>query len=161
MEGQVLAALLGALVGGLASGLAALGGSVLVEKMKLRKATRIRMYEELLPPIRDATTKYRESLSKKDHMPQQELIYALLYGSADLEHISAMAGRRDQQLASRIRSGIKQRLRGWENLYTWEEPEQRGERGRWIVQTDQLRAHIEAIDKDAAALEARLRKRVN
>lgn len=33
---ELWAALLGALVGGIASGLASLGGSVLVEKMKLR-----------------------------------------------------------------------------------------------------------------------------
>jgi hypothetical protein len=57
MDSQVLAALLGALVGGLASGLAALGGSVIVEKMKLRKTTRVRMYEELLPPLRDIASK--------------------------------------------------------------------------------------------------------
>jgi hypothetical protein len=62
MDSQVLAALLGALVGGLASGIAALGGSVIVEKMKLRKTVRIRMYEELLPPIRDTASKYMETI---------------------------------------------------------------------------------------------------
>ena len=41
----LLAALLGALVGGLL----ALIGSVLVKRWELRKATRIRMYDELLP----------------------------------------------------------------------------------------------------------------
>lgn len=51
MSNELVAALIGALVGGLASGVAALGGSVVVNRIQLKKATRLRMYDEILPQV--------------------------------------------------------------------------------------------------------------
>jgi hypothetical protein len=52
---NLLAALLGAIVGGLL----ALGGSVLVNTWELRRRARFRMYEELLPRVKEAWERLR------------------------------------------------------------------------------------------------------
>jgi hypothetical protein len=108
MSDQVLAALLGALVGGLASGVAALGGSVIVERMKLRTATRIRMYEELLPPIHRTITGYIEERIRDGELygGNPRLGPEFVYNVEHLKYISAMAGPRDRLLTSRISNKV-------------------------------------------------------
>jgi hypothetical protein len=156
MDSQVLAALLGALVGGLASGLAALGGSVIVERMKLRKTVRIRMYEELLPPIRDRVSKYRTAISE-DERPEP---HSGSFGDVgQLEHVSVMAGRRERQLASRIGMKVAEHVALWADSENYQETETGGR--RWVGDSDRVRALIEGIAKDVANLEARLRKKIN
>jgi hypothetical protein len=49
--GEVWAALFGALVGALVGGLTTLTGSVIVNRLQLKKSTRVRMYDDLLPAI--------------------------------------------------------------------------------------------------------------
>jgi hypothetical protein len=157
---EMLAALIGALVGGLASGLAALGGSLFVEKMKRRKAVRIRMYEELLPPIRDEASKYRKRISEEERPEPHPGFGSSLHNSpADLEHISVMAGRRERQLASRIRAGVREHAAQWADPDNYEKTAHGGQ--KWVGDSDRVRALIEGIDDDARALEARLRKKVD
>ena len=70
----------------------------------------------------------------------------------ELEHISVMAGRREQRLTSRIHTS-------WEDPHNWSHSAMIGR--RWVADSDRLREVIWEIDEDLASLEARLRKKVD
>jgi hypothetical protein len=97
----LLAALLGALVGGVAT----LTGSVLVKRWELKKTTRIRMYDELLPaPLeqyrRIATTMryFWERGQWSPAPPRMEL----LENAGELRRAGLIVGGREAQITERI-----------------------------------------------------------
>jgi hypothetical protein len=122
------------------------------------------MYEEILPPIRSAATQYWEEILRTSWLyPRYKYIDVLSKGADDLEHISAMAGRRDYQLARSLHAKVSEHRAQWTDRSNWQDT--RSETGddirTWIGNADRLRALVEGIHNDAATLEARLRKRID
>jgi hypothetical protein len=111
------------------------------------------MYAELLPPIRDRVTTFKRVIPLNPNPePSQEFIEEVTAIVGELEHISPLVGRREQRLASRIHAS-------WEDPDNWSYGVVGGR--KWMADSDRLRAAISEIDKDLAALEARLRKKVD
>jgi len=106
MSNELIAALIGALVGGLASGLAALGGSVIVNRMQLKKATRIRIYDEILPQVARPFGVLQDQFTMQaDPLATQEFLSLV----RDLERLSVIAGGKDHQLAGEVRRLVYKR----------------------------------------------------
>jgi hypothetical protein len=97
----LLAALLGALVGGLL----ALIGSVLVKRWELRKTTRIRMYDELMPAPLEL---YRRRVMMMRFMSQSQSwsptppSMELREGARELHRAGVIVGGREAQITERI-----------------------------------------------------------
>jgi hypothetical protein len=106
VSNELVAALIGALVGGLASGLAALGGSVVVNRIQLKKATRLRMYDEILPQVARPFGVLQDQFTlKADPLAPPEFLNLV----HDLERVSVIAGSKERQLAGEIRRLIYKR----------------------------------------------------
>lgn len=156
MSSELVAALVGALVGGLASGLAALGGAVLVEKMKLRKSVRMRIYEELVPRIQSDLIVYR--LDGRIEADNPAFPRDLLDRLNQLDHLSVTAGRKVRRLASRIhlRATVHDTLLfgngDWEDTETGR---------RWAGDRKELQALFEEIYSAFSGLHIHLRRKIN
>jgi hypothetical protein len=156
---ELRAALIGALVGGLASGLAALGGSVVVERMKLRKTVLIRMYEELLPVVEDDIAEHKRNKGVERELPGFRATPVHRH-IEPLERISVMAGRKARRLVTRIDRNVHEYNRlAHDGLYT--DQTETGSRLRWRGDRKRVRALFEEIDRDLANLTAYLRKKVD
>jgi hypothetical protein len=106
VSNELVAALIGALVGGLASGVAALGGSVVVNRIQLKKATRLRMYDEVLPQVaRPFGVLQDQFTTKADPLAPPEFLSLV----DNLERLSVIAGGKDRQLAGDIRRLVYRR----------------------------------------------------
>lgn len=106
MSNELVAALIGALVGGLASGVAALGGSVIVNRMQLKKATRLRMYDEILPQVARPFGVLQDQFTMKAD-PLAPLEFLNLVHT--LERVGVIVGGKDRQLTDEIRRLIYRR----------------------------------------------------
>jgi hypothetical protein len=105
----LLAALLGALVGGVAT----LTASVLVKRWELRKTTRIRMYDELLPKPLDQyrrivkTMRYFWERGEWSPVPPK---MDLLLDAGELRRSGLIVGGTDAQIADRIWTLLNERI---------------------------------------------------
>jgi hypothetical protein len=104
----LLAALLGALVGGVAT----LTGSVLVKRWELRKTTRIRMYDELLPALFEQyrrivmTMRYFSERGELSPTPPR---MDLIEDAGELRRAGVIAGGREAQITERIWTLLRER----------------------------------------------------
>jgi hypothetical protein len=150
---ELRAALIGALVGGLASGLAALGGSVIVERMKITKAARMRMHEELLPPIlSEIAIRKRPGFSLDEFPDFDEIFYDRI---EQLERVGVLAGRKDRRLTRNIlRKATEHRT-----LIAW--PGEKWQGAKWAGDWNQLQALAKDIQEGISDLDAHLRRKVD
>jgi hypothetical protein len=136
MINELVAALIGALVGGLASGAAALGGSVIVNQLQLKRSTRLRIYDEILPQVARPFGVLQDQFTMKaDPLAPPEFLQLV----HELERVGAIAGGKDRQLADEIRRLIyrRQGFVDTERGNEWEYFVQTGSR-KWIGDVEAL-----------------------
>jgi hypothetical protein len=92
MDPQLSAALLGAFVGAVGGGAASLAGSVIVNRLQLRRQMRIRIYDELLPQL---TKHFRETPSGTRSQLYGDLPDDFQQVVKKMERASVIAGRAD------------------------------------------------------------------
>ena len=101
MDSEIVAVLLGALIGSLAS----LGGSVIVNRMQLRRTTRILIYDELLPKLRRAYTGHpAEQLFGAYDFPYGPYPEWFIPTVRDVYRSSVVSGGKDRRMAERLQS---------------------------------------------------------
>jgi hypothetical protein len=101
MDSELLAVLLGALIGSMAS----LWGSVIVNRMQLRRTTRIRIYDELLPKLRRAYTgNPAEPLFGAYDFPYGPFPEWFIPTVRDVYRSSVVSGGKDRHMAERLQS---------------------------------------------------------
>jgi hypothetical protein len=93
--GEVLAALLGAVVGAIVGGASTLFASLIVERQKVARETRIRMYDELVPAVIHGYFGYTASRIQQESTPESKEFEQRL---GELERASVIAGRKDLAL---------------------------------------------------------------
>jgi hypothetical protein len=97
--GELWAGLLGAVVGAIVGGAATLFASLIVERKKVARETRIRMYGELLPAVVDGFIGYSGSrIRQESTLASQEYERRL----RELERASVIAGRKDHALTREL-----------------------------------------------------------
>jgi hypothetical protein len=97
--GDLWAGLLGAMVGAVVGGAATLFASLIVERQRVARETRIRMYDELVPAILDGYLGYastRIPAEATDETKEYVREYERLL--RELERASVIAGRKDHAL---------------------------------------------------------------
>jgi hypothetical protein len=97
--GDLWPALLGAVVGAIVGGAATLFASLIVERQRVARETRIRMYDELLPAVRDGSMGYSGSRIRHETTSEIEEFERLL---GELERARLIAGRKDHALTCEL-----------------------------------------------------------
>jgi hypothetical protein len=92
---EVLAALLGAVVGAIVGGASTLFASLIVERQKVARESRIRMYNDLVPAVVGGYFRYTASRIQQESTPEGEEFERRL---SELERASVIAGRKDLAL---------------------------------------------------------------
>jgi hypothetical protein len=96
---QVLLVVLGSVLGALGS----IAGSVAVHRRELTRQYRLRLYGDLLPAIRSEGLKAVGELEENPNPPPPPLS-GLLEATYQLQHDAAITGRREHELAAKVRS---------------------------------------------------------
>jgi hypothetical protein len=104
MDTELVAALLGALVGGAAS----LAGSVIINRLQLRREMRIRIYYELIPKLLKSSFTISEN-RRILPVPQDKLPSEFRSTVRDIERAAVIAGRGDLAMVKRLNSVIAAR----------------------------------------------------
>jgi hypothetical protein len=92
---SLLAALVGAIVGGAAS----LAGTVLVNRMQMATNARMRLYDELLPRLKDAVDAVMNPLVPEPEDQAKRVMPELL---VTVERASAIAGRKERSAVHKL-----------------------------------------------------------
>jgi hypothetical protein len=92
MDSNLVAALLGAFVGAVGGGAASLAGSVIVNRLQLRREMRIRMYDDLLPKL---AVDFARTDAEITSSLAPEIPKAFQSALAEMKRASVIAGRTD------------------------------------------------------------------
>jgi hypothetical protein len=105
MSPELAAALLGAFVGAVGGGAAPLAGSVIVNRLQLRREMRIRMYDELLPKLIDGhfTRSGVRLFPIPDKVPHPSEV---LQTMREMERASVIAGRKEAERVRALRRPV-------------------------------------------------------
>ena len=93
--GELWAGLLGAVVGAIVGGAARLFASLIVERQRVARETRIRMYDELVPAVLDGYLGYSANRRLPEATAESEEFERRI---RDLERANLIAGRKDHAL---------------------------------------------------------------
>jgi hypothetical protein len=106
MDSDVAVALLGAFLGAVVGGATSLAGSVIVNRMQLKRQMRIRMYDELLPQLSEHFTRTPWGVHHRiyGNLPRDfERIVT------EVERASVIAGRSDAAKVKKLRQLVDER----------------------------------------------------
>jgi hypothetical protein len=105
MDSNLVAALLGAFVGAAAGGVASFAGSVVVNRLQLRREMRIRIYDELIPRLLESSFTISEKGSVLP-VPRDKLPPEFRSTVRNIERTAVIGGRGDLAMVKRLKSVI-------------------------------------------------------